>query len=353
MLRTRNVFIDTQCFVAAGLHFENAVFEQLSKLCMENEVSLLITEIVQMEVENKISESIRDSISSINNFQRKAKILSNIEDITIKNFFVDLDEKRVQQLAKREFHNFLEDCNVTTVPMQNISIDNIIKQYFNKEAPFGDGKKKNEFPDAITLEALRTYIKDTGIYVISNDNDLKSYCDTSEHFFHLDSIDKFLNIYSSHENSVSEAINNYITENWKSIEEELVRIFEEADAYNYSSWEDSELQNHKVISISEPDISIIYIEENTSLVTLHIKVEFEAEVSGPDFINGYYDSEDKVVIPMNHSRKTESEEIEFSVEMNLDFEIGNNAIRKVIYDLHINGLAKGIEFSIEEGHDDF
>lgn len=348
MLQTRNVFIDTQCYVKAGLHFEGAAFKAFLELCKNNELKLLCTSIVKKEVENKIHDSIKESLIAISTFQRKAKILENIDDDLLKAFFKKIDPTLIHQLASREFETFLNSCNVEYASINQINVENVFEDYFSKKPPFGDGKKKNEFPDACSLHAIKNHIEDDGIYIVSEDNDLKNFCQENEGFFLLDSIDALLNIYNTHENHLSDAILRYVGDNVSILTGEIENILNGAEAYNISTWEDSELESHRVISITDLEPSIIFIEENTCLLTFIIDVDFEVHVSGPDYTNGYWDSEDKIMIPMETITRTDQEEKNFTVEMELNFEIQGEEVIVSDYSISIDKITSGIEFSIDE-----
>lgn len=58
------------------------------------------------------------------------------------------------------------------------TIQAVLDGYFDGRAPFGTGRKKHEFPDAIVALQLRNWCEATGqkVYVVSQDGDLKSCC---------------------------------------------------------------------------------------------------------------------------------------------------------------------------------
>lgn len=353
MLQTRNVFIDTQCYVKAGLHFEGAAFEVFRDLCERGDLTLITTSIVEREVKNKIDDSIKEALQAVNTVQRKARILKSIEGSPIEGFFQPIDAAGVHESAKKAFSDFLDDTSAKFAPFDEINIGNLFNDYFDGNAPFGDGKKKNEFPDAFSLAAVSNYVNKEGVYVISEDEDLKKYCESNPNFHQVDTLDKLLDIYNSHDNSLANAITSYIIDNKELLESEIEGILNRTEAYNSSTWEDSELESFSVISISELDPSIISIDGNSCIVTLDLSVQFEVTVNGPDFTNGYYDSEDKVVIPMNTTQNVEVEEKEFLIEIELNFEINGDEITNVDHIIHIDKLFRGIEFSVEENSFDY
>ncbi|KNC17462.1 hypothetical protein AC790_00400 [Pantoea sp. RIT-PI-b] len=353
MLQTRNVFIDTQCYVKAGLHFEGVAFEAFKELCEKGELALVITSIVEREVKNKIDDSIKEALQAVNVVQRKARILKSIDGNPIEGFFQPIDATSVHESAKKAFSDFLDDSNAKIAQLEGINIDGIFNDYFDGNAPFGDGKKKNEFPDAFSLAAVRNYVQGDGVYVISEDDDLKRFCASNPNCHQVDTLDKLLDIYNAHENSLSKAITSYILDNKESLNQEIEEIFNRSEAYNASTWDDSELESFSVLSISDLDPSVISIDGNSCIVTIDVAVQFEVTVTGPDFTNGYYDSEDKVVIPMDSTKNVDIEEKEFLIEIEMDFDINGDEITNVQHRINIDKLFRGIEFSVEENSYDY
>lgn len=126
--------------------------------------------------------------------------------------------------------------------------------YFDKKPPFGDGKKKSEFPDAISILSLKSYLEDDEkIYVISEDKDLKEYCAVDPTFISVETLDKLLNIYTTHTNTRHEQVKQYFIDSEDSIKSEITEFLESCEVYNSSSWEDAEVDDGlTVISLGVP-----------------------------------------------------------------------------------------------------
>jgi len=69
---------------------------------------------------------------------------------------------------------------------------------------------------------------------------------------------------------------------------------------------------------------------------------------GPNTSGGYYDKEDGVLYTFNSTSNQEEEEKEFSVELDLSFEIDEDEFINDEFYLHVKGLSAGIEFCVEE-----
>lgn len=66
--------------------------------------------------------------------------------------------------------------------------------YFGGEAPFGTGKKKDEFPDALALHALESVasVREKSFLVVSKDGDWRRFCEQSQRLFFVDELETAL-----------------------------------------------------------------------------------------------------------------------------------------------------------------
>ncbi|HCK0649293.1 TPA: DUF4935 domain-containing protein, partial [Escherichia coli] len=173
MLKTNKVFIDTQTYVKAGLHFEGVAFKAFHELCAKGDLVLITTTVVEREVKGKIEESIKDALQAINTVQRKARLLNSIDNGPLHGFFQQFNEHEIHEAAQKVFDDFLKGCHAKLATIEVIDLNEVLDKYFGKEPPFGQNKKKSEFPDAITLAAVERFVNDEDVYIISEDSDLK------------------------------------------------------------------------------------------------------------------------------------------------------------------------------------
>lgn len=91
----------------------------------------------------------------------------------------------VEAMAERRLNAFKESVNAEVVESgERVDLRRLLSDYFGSVSPFGvTAAKKNEFPDAIALQALEHWAKqsDTELLVVSSDGDWLNFCSTSEH----------------------------------------------------------------------------------------------------------------------------------------------------------------------------
>lgn len=349
MLQSHKIFIDTQYFVRAGLNFQNSALISFKNLCEQDLLSHVTTSVVTKEVKRKIEQSIKDALTARQTFKRKASILASIDDEQTNSLFIDIDENEIHQKAITVFNNFISSCKTIIVDSKNIDTEELLDIYFNQRPPFSDGKK-SEFPDAISLLSLQSHLNESEkIYIVSDDNDLKEFCKNDVRFIAIESLDKMLDIYSEHSNKLTSAVKEYISKSREKLCSKIKTCIENADVFNSSSWEDSEVEDLHVIDIGEIDPSVIYISDEECKITFEVEIEYMFIVSGPDFNNGIYDREDGRTYTFNTTTHNCQTKESFIVEINLSYQFIDGSLHDILEDdIYIPDLDGGLELSIEE-----
>ena len=356
MLETRKVFIDTQYFVRAGLHFDNPALKSFRKYCESNELFHISTTVVEREVEAKIESSVKEALGAIKTFRRKARLLSSLDDEQIRGLFIEVPEEDIYKKSSEVFTDFMDGCSTEIVEATEVDPEAILALYFETKPPFGDGKKKSEFPDAFSLLTLKSHLNaDEKIYVISDDNDLKGFCDSDPQLISVESLDKLLDIYTQHTNVRSDQVKQYFITNEILIKDKIKSYLENCDVYNSSTWEDAEVDDGLTVThLGEIDPSVIYIDDEESQITFDIDVEFDVTVTGPDFLNGIYDREEGKMFTFDSTSRVSTISTTYTVEIFLSYEFTDGTLQNVEdHSLHVAGVSSGIEVSVEEYEEDW
>ncbi|MEZ8314260.1 PIN domain-containing protein [Vibrio splendidus] len=350
MLETRNVFIDTEYFVKSNLNFSSRPFVTLQDLCKRDELRYILTSVVEQEVENKIETSIKDALNALQSFRKKASILSTIEDPLLTSFFNEVKYEEAYEKASLIFSQYNKDCNYEYVESDQICTEELLELYFSKLPPFGEGKKKSEFPDAISLLSLESFLGEgEKIYVISADKDLKNYCEGNQRLISVDSLEKLLDTYNQHTNVRTEKIKTYLNQAKEQVKTKVFEYISESDVYNSSTWEDAEVDSFSVISVSDFEVNVIEVNDEECQLTFEVLVEIKVEVIGPDFANGVYDREDGHVYTFGSVTREEAITLNLQCDLSLSYEFESRELQNVEFvDLYIQNVSGGIEISVEE-----
>lgn len=186
------VFLDTEFFISNNFQFKFQKFKKIIELVKTNKISLYSTKITNLEIQANIEKEVKGTLEyfKVKN-QKDYKLLRNFDRFS--NLFERFNVELLTQELLNEYINFYRESNTKLIDINNVSVESVFLRYFEKRPPFSEGKK-HEFPDAFVLEALEKWCLDNKeqIFVISNDSDIKNYCEKSEKLVLLRKIDELL-----------------------------------------------------------------------------------------------------------------------------------------------------------------
>ena len=151
LLKGKRIFIDTQAFRQARFAVSNPSFVKLRELCKARKLTLLTTEITRREIDANILEvafEIKNAIEKIAVLQPDLVVFGQPAK--------QLTEIDLAKTLTKQVNEFFEGCGAVLVELPKTALATVLDLYFNRQPPFGEGKKKAEFPDAFVLEALKT-----------------------------------------------------------------------------------------------------------------------------------------------------------------------------------------------------
>ncbi len=291
-METRNIFIDASIFIGKNYNYRNIDFEQLSRLAKSDQANVFVTNITISEVEAHIDTDIMKAIQALKKFQKdtKVRVLKNVDDSPFKELFQEIDETKSNETLKCQLSKFLNEISATVLPTSEVSIDAVFDKYFGKRPPFGEGKKKSEFPDAFALEAIVAWCKenDERMYVVSTDGDLKEYCETSDCLIALNQLAEFISVIELHdEELLARSVNKLLNKNQDVIKEAIAKSF-----YKQDFWikdQEGHVNEVRVNELEVAEILILEVEQDVAFVHVDVETNFSADLT--------YDSEEDVWIP--------------------------------------------------------
>lgn len=204
------VFLDTNIYDSASFAFRNALFSQLTDLASADLLELQINSVVKGEVIKHIKKDIKIASNNLNTIlsSRSMALFRHIPEYNERMLIYN--PNTWVETALKEFDSFLDGCHFEEITSNDIDVEKIVSDYFLQQYPF-EAAKKDEFPDAITIQAISNEIKklskngcfsnynNDNLYycVVSNDkgfnNALKSSVGDLLDVKLFDSLDKFIN----------------------------------------------------------------------------------------------------------------------------------------------------------------
>lgn len=206
-LLTRLVFIDTCIYENKNFQFLTYELGKLMQLCEENKLTLLLTDLIRYEVENHIEKHSVETARVLKRAKDDLRLLRNIPQFSTYGIFEEkLTPEMISEEIKINFRGFLKACDAEVIPVSKASIEEIVQSYIQSKPPFSI-RKKEEFPDAITLSSLKRVAFERGhnIYIISSDEDMRSYCD-GEVLISLDKVEDLLDLVIRNEAELDEPV---------------------------------------------------------------------------------------------------------------------------------------------------
>lgn len=305
-----NVFVDSSVFIGKNYRYEHPSFVALKDAVLEGRANLLITDVTIKEVKAHIDDDVSNSSQALKKVRGAAKILRNIPTLGDSAIFNDIDRASVSEQLSSQFEQFLADAKAITVPVSDANTQFVFDCYFKNAAPFGEGKKKSEFPDAFALSALNEWAESEheDVFVVSQDSDMIGIeC----HFSRLSvvsSLEEFLGKVTSYFEEFATLAQQLLEDNLYEIEGILKAQFQMLGFILADQVGDiNETRVTKVGDISAYLISLTpgsNGDQTEARFELTTTIVYEADVSYDNLETASYDSEDKVLIPWETVEKT-------------------------------------------------
>jgi hypothetical protein len=249
---------------------------------------------------------------------------SDIEDIKNSVF----GGREAQKVASERFSQFIEATSLEIIEAQDyLIVSELIQKYFTAQPPFSEnGKKKNEFPDAIALISLETWAKEnnTKIIVVTSDNDWKNFCKGSERLYSNDDFAGVLALFQNaddlcrhlsqqYENGVLEDVKQAV---FNALDDKIweIDIYPEANSsFNY----EQEVTQINVTGfefelLESPNIIFrpVNFDDNSLIVESKLSVDVNVECSFSFYV---YDHIDKDDVPIGGYRVNTQAKLEVEV----------------------------------------
>lgn len=207
----RLVALDTQVFDSYNFNYNSTVFRTLVELAQQENIRLLLTSVTLHEIRAHItkravltSQAIEQTINDLKKKDFKPQGDTKKVRFPANSDLLNEFKTKVQELAPNfdqinqelldQLEAFLQETDFKIIEVDRVSVVDIFNNYFSGTTPFGEGKKKYEFPDAFALLALQKEAEDRNrrIYVVSGDSDWEKFCSSSEGLSWIGKLDELL-----------------------------------------------------------------------------------------------------------------------------------------------------------------
>ncbi|HMS26194.1 MAG TPA: PIN domain-containing protein [Burkholderiaceae bacterium] len=323
MLKSQNVFVDTQAFRQHKFRFDHPALKRLLELCASGKLRLVLTETVVGEVVAQLKEQLTEANQSLRQFHKLIGPLEGNLPEQYQGLFAKPSDNELIEAGVTLWETYRSDAKSLLIPASDVDSAELLALYFGAKPPFGQSRKKNEFPDAISALSLAAWLakNKTNIYIVSQDHDLENWCTHTPEAIHIKSLAELIDVYNRAEERLTELTHKlFHKEEARFLDAIKTRFLESGFQYS-DNWE-ADVENIEVQDIQSTGVNLIEVDEDRAVVAVSVQIDFSASISGPDYENGIWDSEDKryVYVPDFDFEHSFSENYEVSVEFTFSAE---------------------------------
>ena len=329
--------VDTCIFDEKKLQLNAPSLQALAKL-NDRGFRFVLPNTVGNEVTRHLEEEASKSLKSARKEIGQALRAFGTKDPTRDNLLNQITGERTPtQVAEEDFAQYVKDsgCEILN-DTELVDSGKLFDDYFGGRAPFGTGRKKDEFPDALALNALeRTAInRGIDILVVSKDGDWEEFCGNSDHLYLITDIERALSLVTDAPPVMRKSVFDWMEDDARGNADLRSRVTEEVElmdfgAIGYPSFGECELDVwagalQGMTLPEENEIDIIEFEREKELNRLRLVVSLPLflDVKIPVEVSFHiWDKSDKESFPMG-GRWIEADE-EIATEATITFEIYN------------------------------
>jgi hypothetical protein len=344
------VTLDTSIFDRLGRNLNSQPLISLRQF-RHGPTKLVLSEVVVGELKSHLASEAG---------QAKQELEGKLRGIG-KHWHLDVDVDAAEALlgidgkpgdfADAFFAQFQEAVDPTIIGVGAVDSGDLLKRYLNGDAPFGAKEaKKHEFPDALAVISLESWVRDakTIMLVVSNDGGWREFCNKSEHLVCMDDLAAALNLFNEDAGVIVKRVlamlkSGHAVELHSAIDVSLESFFEGAevdvDADSHDHYEGDYIE-HSVNSwhiYDEDQADVIFSDEETLTFSIPVYSDTNFAIS---FRFSAWDGLDRDYVRLGSRTVNISKEIEvimtITVSRNIDPEPAVEEISTTPYRIHID-----------------
>lgn len=271
------IFLDTSVFAGQQYNFGSAALSSFVEIAQEKGLSLVLPAPTSSEVERQIKARSDEALKALDEARRKAPFLKKWKHWPEKPTSAN-PEGEVRRIAVQEWRDFLSQFEVIKLSYEDVKLDKIMRWYDLVRAPFREGKKRKEFPDAFAIESLAQFAAKEQDYiaVVSEDQDFKLACEHFGSLLYFPSLPKLTETLLSQDANF-DALRDLILENSEILLDLILDEIYLIGFYPHDS--DIEISDSEITEFDLGDIQIVGIGATECTVVFNGVVRAKHELS--------------------------------------------------------------------------
>lgn len=213
--RISAISVDTSIFDQKRLQLNSATMQALAGL-KDRPFNFVLSGTVAKEVLKHLEQAADEALQSAKKAIGHALFAFETDQPERQKLLSQISGGRTaSEAATQRWDKYIKDTGCEVLKdTALVDIAAIYDGYFAGEPPFGSGRKKAEFPDALALNALERFAEERGIRIllVSQDGDWKEYCEKSDRLYILTKIERALALVTNAPLGLREAIFKWISD---------------------------------------------------------------------------------------------------------------------------------------------
>lgn len=304
------IFIDTSVFDEQNYNFSSVAMSAFLKAVKDQKVTLLLPDPTQREINRHIKDRSQEVIKALEKAKRKAPFLKKWKAWPAKRSDFRLDYE-LHKIANDEWNSFLGHFKVENLGYNGLALEEVMDWYDEQRSPFGAGRKRKEFPDALALAALLAYIKSNGVSVavVSKDAGFEKACEFYSELLYFSSLTALTEALISADKRVAQ-VKKVIESDPTLIVEKIKENFLWLGFYH--EIDEADIEDVEVDDVTIGKVRIIHIGGNEVAIAFEATVDYSAYVRADDHSTASIDSSEDWYMVLEEYRGTVQDQTEIS-----------------------------------------
>lgn len=332
--RISAITVDTNIFDEKGLQLNSPVLQAIAGI-KDKPFEFLLSGTVAKEIDAHLVKETEAALRSVSRAVGQAVGAFETKTPTRDELVNQISGGRsAEEAARQRFEQYISDTGCKVLDdTKLVDVSTLFDGYFGGQPPFGSGKKKNEFPDALALNALEATAAErgTGVLVVSKDGDWRAFCEKSERLYLVPEIERALALITNAPLGLRDTIYAWLSEGGQGHQEARQHISLNVERLDFTA---NAHPTHGEVEISTwagelkgltwPDaseIDIIEIEEPGESEPLHVVVSLPVDLVVSVLVElsfSFWDSVDKESMGMGGRSVEVDEDLYIRATITLD-----------------------------------
>ncbi len=271
---------------------------------------LLLPDPTRREIERHIEERSQEVIKALEQARRRAPFLKKWKAWPIKRGNPRLGFE-LRKIANDEWNSFLKHFKVEKLGYSGVGLEEVMNWYDRQRAPFGAGKKRKEFPDALALAAILAYVRknSVSVAVVSKDKDFERACEFYSELLYFPSLPALTEALLSADRRVAQ-VKEVIESNPTLIVEKIKEDFPWLGFYH--EIDEADIEDVEVDDVTIGNVRIIHIGGNEVAIAFEATVDYSAYVRADDHSTASIDSSEDWYMVLQEYRGTVQDQTDIS-----------------------------------------